>query len=83
MLVVCGLLLWRKQWVSDNEKTKAVQKNEHRTETESSPAEVFKGELLQLEIDRSLGTITRTQYVSAKQALEETVKRTLARTRIG
>jgi len=51
--------------------------------TAASLAEALKEELFQLEIERSLGTISRTEYASAKQALEETVKRALARAGAG
>jgi len=41
--------------------------------------DALKGELRQLEVDRSLGAITGEEYASARQALEGTVKRALAR----
>jgi hypothetical protein len=82
-LGACGFLLWRRQRLSDNERTKAVQKTAHRRQTAASLAEALKKELFQLEIERSLGTISGTEYASAKQALEETVKRALARAGAG
>jgi hypothetical protein len=85
MLGTCGLLLWRRQRLFDTAmtKTKAVQKTEQRGETATSPVEVFRGELLQLETDRLLGTITGEEYASVKQALEGTVKRALTRAGVG
>ena len=87
ILATCGFLLWRRQRIS-NQKTKAAQSSERCTTT-SPPlagallAEALKEELLQLEIDRSHGAVTGKQYASARQALEETVKRALARARTG
>jgi hypothetical protein len=46
-------------------------------------AEPFEEELFRLEIDRSRGTITGKEYVAAREALEETVKRVLARSGTG
>jgi hypothetical protein len=85
MLGICGFLLWRRQHLFDTAitKTKAVQKTEQHGETAASLVEVFKGELLQLETDRSLGTITGEEYASVKQALEGTVNRALTRARAG
>lgn len=75
----CGSLLWRRRRSSGNAKTKIAQRAEHRGERAVSLAEVLKEELLQLEVDRSLGTISGKDYAAAKQALEETVKRASAR----
>jgi len=63
--------------------TKAVRKTEQRGETAASLVEALKEELLQLEIDRSLGTITGEQYASVKQALEGTVQRASERAAAG
>jgi len=60
---------------------KAVQKTEQRGETAESLVEALQGELLQLEVDRSLGTIAGEEYASAKQAQEGTVQRALERAR--
>jgi hypothetical protein len=85
MLGTCGFLLWRRQRLIDSAitKTKAVQKTEQGEETASSMVEAFKEELLQLEADRLLGTITGEEYASVKQALEGTVKRALTRVGAG
>jgi hypothetical protein len=79
MLGACGFLLWRRQRQSDKPMTKAEQETEQHGGTTVSLVEALNGELLQLEIDRSLGTITGEEYAPAKHALEETVKRALAR----
>jgi hypothetical protein len=85
MLGICGFLLWRRQRLFDSamKKMKAVQETEQRGETTASLVEAFRGELLQLETDRSLGTITGEEYASVKQALEGTAKRALARPGVG
>ena len=41
--------------------------------------EAMKEELFQLEIDRQQGKITPEEYAKAKAALDETIKRALAR----
>jgi hypothetical protein len=79
MLGGCGFLLGRRQRPSDNPMTKAEQKTGQRRETTASLVEALKTEMLQLEMDRSLGTITGEEYASAKQALEGTVSRARAR----
>lgn len=45
----------------------------------ASSSEVLKEELFRLEIDRLHGTISGEEYDSARQALEGTIKRALAR----
>ena len=83
MLGGCGLLLWRRQRLSNNERTKAIQKSESRGKITAPAVEVFKAELLRLEFDRSRGTVSGEEYVAAKAALEETVERVLARSEPG
>ena len=41
----------------------------------------MKEELFQLEIDRQQGTVTAEEYTKAKAALDETIKRALARSK--
>jgi hypothetical protein len=48
-------------------------------QTACSRVDVLQEELSRLEVDRSQGTITPAEFESAKQALEGTVKRALAR----
>jgi hypothetical protein len=74
-----GILLWRRKSIYNRAVTDVVQKPQPSGEA-AAMAEVLKDELLRLEIDRSLGTITGEDYASARQALEGTVKRVLART---
>ena len=81
MFGTCGFLLRRRQRGSDTAMAKAVQKTEQRGETAESLVEALQGELLQLEVDRSLGTIAGEEYASAKQAQEGTVQRALERAR--
>jgi hypothetical protein len=83
MLGGCGLLLWRRQRLSNNERTKAIQKSESRGKMTAPAVEAFKAELLGLEIDRSRGTVSGEEYVAAKAALEETVERVMARSETG
>jgi hypothetical protein len=94
-IAICGfaLLLWRGHRLSSNERIrtnetmtarrKPALKTEDRVKTTAPPAAVFKSELLQLEIDWSTGAVTGKEYAAAKEALEETVKRALARTGTG
>jgi hypothetical protein len=79
MLGICGFLLRRMQRASGNPVTMAVQQTKQRVEMAASLVEILKAELRQLEIDRSLGTVTVEDYASARRALEGTVKRALAR----
>lgn len=82
MLAVCVVLFCRAQHISRattrTGHIAAVQKTGPSANTESM-VDALKGELRQIEIDRALGAITREEYASAKQALEGTVKRALAR----
>jgi hypothetical protein len=92
-LVGFALLLWRGHRLSSNERVissekmraarKPPLKSEDGARTTALPAEVFKSELLQLEVDRSTGAVTGKEYVAAKEALEETVRRALTRTGTG
>jgi hypothetical protein len=77
----CGSWLWHRRRSADNARTMRAQKTEHRGERTVSLAEALKEELVQLEVERSLGAITGKEYATAKQALEETSKRALARAR--
>jgi hypothetical protein len=77
LLGVCGFLLWRNHRLSTSAMTTAARKAEQPGKP--STAEILSGELLQLEIDRMHGAISGEDYDSAKQALEGTVKRALAR----
>jgi hypothetical protein len=79
VLGACGFLLWHRERLAGNKTMKIVQQSQHREERTVSLADALQGELLQLEIDRSLGTITVEEYATAKEALEGTVKRALAR----
>ncbi|MFY9905463.1 MAG: hypothetical protein WBD45_24445 [Terriglobales bacterium] len=84
MLGVYGILFWGARRLSNKATTKAEHAKtvQEATQTASAPASMLGAlttELRQLEIDRSLGTITGEEYASAKQALEGTVKRALAR----
>ncbi len=43
--------------------------------------EAMKEELFQLELDRQQGNVSAEEYATAKAALDETIKRALARTK--
>jgi hypothetical protein len=79
-LGTCGFLLLRRQHPHANATTAAVRKTKPLGQASTSPVEVLKEELFQLETERLHGTISGDEYDSAKQALEGTVKRVLART---
>src|ERR1700733_3534979 len=79
MLGACGVFFWRGRRLSGKAITKAEENIAQPRNTAASMVDALNGELRQLEIDRSLGTITGEEYASAKQALEGTVKRALAR----
>jgi hypothetical protein len=79
VLGACGFLLSRRQRPSPNAMTMAAQKAEQHGQTSAPLVEALKGELFQLEIDRLHGTIPGDEYAAARQALEGTVKRALAR----
>lgn len=72
-----GFLLGRRDRLSGSPR--AVQRTRQAGRTSTPALEVLQEELSRLEIDRSQGAISREEYVSAKQALEGTVKRALAR----
>lgn len=80
MLAACVVLFYRAQRQSRT-TTKTVEATALRktANTAESMIDALKGELRQLEIDRSLGTITVEEYASTRQALEGTVKRAVAR----
>jgi hypothetical protein len=80
MLGICGLLFWRRQRRSANAMAKAGQKSGPRVDTAAFFVAALKEDLLQLEIDRSLGNISSEEYGATRQALEGTVKRAMART---
>jgi len=77
-LGACGLLFWRGQRRSENAMTKG-QETEQHADTAAFCVAALEQELLQLEIDRSLGNISGEEYGVARQALEGTVKRALTR----
>jgi hypothetical protein len=70
-----GFLLWRGERLSANARLVA----ERTGPGAASSSEVLKEELFRLEIDRLHGTISVEEYDSARQALEGTIKRALAR----
>ena len=74
-----GILLWRRKSIY-NRAVNGIAEKPQPSGKAAAMADVLKDELRQLEIDRSRGTITREDYASARQALEGTVKRVLART---
>jgi len=78
VFAVCGFLLWRRERRSASAMT-PERKADGPRQVSASLADVLKEELVQLEVDRSRGTISGEEYDSAKQALEGTVKRALAR----
>ncbi len=53
----------------------------HSSERNALLLEAMKEELFQLEIDRQQGKISPEEYAKAKAALDETIKRALARGR--
>jgi hypothetical protein len=57
----------------------SLQKTGQAANSAESMVDALKGELRQLDIDRALSTITEEDYASARQVLEGTVKRALAR----
>lgn len=88
MLGAGGVLFWRRQRLNNATpqavRMKALHMNAPQTPGQPGNSVAFTldaltAELRQLEIDRSFGTITGEEYASAKQALEGTVKRALAR----
>lgn len=79
----CGFLLWRRQRLSANPMTTAVQNSVEPEQTSEFLAEALKEELFELETERLRGTISGEEYDSAKRALEGTVKRALARVGAG
>jgi hypothetical protein len=84
MLAACAVLFYRAQGLSRRANTQPVNaaaapRTGQPGKTNDSMVDALKGELRQLEVDRSLGAITGEEYASARQALEGTVKRALAR----
>ena len=70
-----GFLLWRGERLSANARLVVARTGQGL----ASSSEVLKEELFRLEIDRLHGTISGEEYDSARQALEGTIKRALAR----
>jgi hypothetical protein len=79
LLAACGVLVWqvRKKRVAPAPKAVAV------VGTQTPWSTTFLGglqeELFQLEADRTRGALSQEEYASAKQALEETYDRAVAR----
>ena len=78
-LAGCGLFLSRRHRPARDSATAFLQKPESFRPTSSPLIETLKNELLQLEMERVRGTVSREEYDSAKQALEGTVQRAMAR----
>jgi hypothetical protein len=78
-----GRFLLRRQRLSARAMMAALQKAKQPGPTSVSLVSALKEELFQLEIDRLHGTISGEDYDSAKQALEGTVRRALARAGTG
>jgi len=81
LLVGCGFMIWRRRHRSiPRVESKAATAQSKQTE-ESAPllVEALKEELFQLENDRLQRSVSREEYDAAKQAIEGTVKRALAR----
>jgi hypothetical protein len=75
-----GFLLWRgERLVGNRQFVNAGTVAEGTGQESASSSEVLKDELFRLEIDRLHGAISGEEYDSAKQALEGTIKRALAR----
>ena len=70
-LIVMVAVLWRRKGAS---KQRATPSRQNQILT----MEALKQELLQLEIDKLRGTITTEQYHSCRQALDLSIKRTVA-----
>ena len=79
----CGFLLWRKQRRSANARTTVAHYAKQPGRASGALVEAVKEELGRLEIDRLHGTISGEEYISAKQALEGTVKWASARAGLG
>jgi hypothetical protein len=81
LLSAVGFLFGRKQRLSHNPVATAAQKQSGNGS--SFLIEALKEEISQLELERLHGTISGEEYISAKQALEETVQRALTRVASG
>jgi hypothetical protein len=79
LFAACTLVAWRvrKGWRGASAGTTLRRASQARRST--TLRESLKEELFQLEADRIRGSISPEEYASARQALEETVKRTVAR----
>jgi len=81
ILVAGGFLFWRRQRLSGTAIRTPVHTTKQRGDLTASLVEALKQELLQLDTERSAGTISGEEYDSARQALEGTVKRAFAHSR--
>jgi hypothetical protein len=79
----CAFLLRRRQHLSAKTMATALERSKQTRQRPASLVNALGEELFQLEVDRLNGTISREEYASARQALERTVKRAVARTGVG
>jgi hypothetical protein len=80
LLAILGYLLGRRQRLAGMVTMKESQRTKQLSQTSTRLIEALREELVQLELDRSLGAVSGEEYASAKLALEGTAKRALART---
>ncbi len=83
LFAVGGFLLWRRQHRFASVMTMSAQNTEWPRQISAPWVGALKDELFQLEVDRLQGTISGEEYVLARQALEGTVERAVARARTG
>jgi len=79
LVAVCAILMWR---VSKTRQPASARSSPRRNEQRPQPTILLEGlkkELFQLEEDKQSGAISGTEYASTRQALDETVKRALAK----
>ena len=77
------VFLWPRQRLSGKAITSAAPKNGQPGQGSVPLVEALREEILQLEVDWAHGRISTEEYASAKQALEGTMTRALARARAG
>lgn len=76
---VCAVLVWRVSKTQQRSNVKSSPRREEQTPRSTNLLEGLRKELFQLEADRQCGRISTTEYASTKQALDDTLKRALAK----
>ena len=81
LLAVCSLLVWRARKSRSIFAARTIALRTHQTQRSVILLKALQQELNRLEADRRRGLISGEEYISTQNALEDTLKRVVARAR--